>query len=215
MAESQWLNREFNYGLSVQLLVAAGSDVNAADSQGSTPLQVGKGARGLGWVRGIIFLGCRCAGNASWGVWVVCGVPTCPGPTARHCALPRCAGLCRLIYRLRCSLAQPSYAKAKSTAAVVSAGFICACVNKCMHCPHCCRSQRRIWTCLRCSCCCGRRLTWQLLVSTAAGSSGRSSYTQSHTKHVHCGTCPEKYVSHVPLLLPQLLLLFDTTGIVC
>jgi ankyrin repeat protein len=40
MAESKWLNRDFNYGLSIELLVAAGSDVNAADSTGSTPLQV-------------------------------------------------------------------------------------------------------------------------------------------------------------------------------
>jgi ankyrin repeat protein len=43
MAESKWLNREYNYCLSIQLLVAAGSDVNAADSSDSTPLQVRTG----------------------------------------------------------------------------------------------------------------------------------------------------------------------------
>jgi len=41
MAESSWLNRDFNYGLSIQLMLAAGADVDAADSVGSTPLQVG------------------------------------------------------------------------------------------------------------------------------------------------------------------------------
>jgi hypothetical protein len=61
MAESQWLNREFNYGLSVQLLVAAGSDVNAADSQGSTPLQV-----------------CVCGGGAYvWATLCWCTVSCC------------------------------------------------------------------------------------------------------------------------------------------
>ena len=65
MAESQWLNREFNYGLSVQLLVAAGSDVNAADSQGSTPLQVGEAGNQL----------VREGGKYGWGhhAWQGCG----------------------------------------------------------------------------------------------------------------------------------------------
>lgn len=52
MAESQWVNRKYDYGLTVQLLLGAGADVNAGDALGSTPLQVrlppGKQGCGLG-----------------------------------------------------------------------------------------------------------------------------------------------------------------------
>lgn len=41
MAESKWLNRDYDYGLCVKLLLAAGADVNATDAVGNTPLHVG------------------------------------------------------------------------------------------------------------------------------------------------------------------------------
>jgi hypothetical protein len=40
MAESQWLNREYNYGLTVKLLLGAGAAINTADSMANTPLHV-------------------------------------------------------------------------------------------------------------------------------------------------------------------------------
>lgn len=40
MAESSWVNRQYDYGLVIQLLLAARADVNAVDSMGHTPLQV-------------------------------------------------------------------------------------------------------------------------------------------------------------------------------
>ncbi|KAF8056385.1 ANK3 [Scenedesmus sp. PABB004] len=39
MAESRWHGRDYNYGLTIQLLLGAGAAINAADSLGSTPLQ--------------------------------------------------------------------------------------------------------------------------------------------------------------------------------
>lgn len=41
MAESQWLNRDYNYGLTIKLLLGAGALVDAGDSIGTTALQVG------------------------------------------------------------------------------------------------------------------------------------------------------------------------------
>jgi ankyrin repeat protein len=40
MAESQWLNREYNYGLTIKLLLGAGALINTADSIANTPLHV-------------------------------------------------------------------------------------------------------------------------------------------------------------------------------
>jgi hypothetical protein len=40
MAESQWLNREYNYGLTIKLLLGAGALINTADSMANTPLHV-------------------------------------------------------------------------------------------------------------------------------------------------------------------------------
>jgi hypothetical protein len=40
MAESQWLNRDYNYGLTIQLLIGAGALIDAQDSLNNTPLQV-------------------------------------------------------------------------------------------------------------------------------------------------------------------------------
>lgn len=40
MAESQWLNRDYDYGLTIKLLLAAGALINVADSLQNTPLQV-------------------------------------------------------------------------------------------------------------------------------------------------------------------------------
>jgi hypothetical protein len=43
MAESQWLNREYNYGLTIKLLLGAGALINTADSIANTPLHVRPG----------------------------------------------------------------------------------------------------------------------------------------------------------------------------
>lgn len=40
MAESQWLNRDYDYGLTVKLLLGAGASIDVADGMHNTPLQV-------------------------------------------------------------------------------------------------------------------------------------------------------------------------------
>lgn len=40
MAEGQWLNRDYDYGLTIKLLLGAGTLINTQDGLQNTPLQV-------------------------------------------------------------------------------------------------------------------------------------------------------------------------------